>query len=133
MRSSRNSKRFPASAPASMTTRARLIEHGRRIRACLKQPEFAPVSVPAQITVLLALIEKLFDTVPLEKMKDAEHAAQEAAAKIPAEVSARFDTTDKLSDEDRKAVIDIARQALAPFQPTPESQVESEPKPADGK
>jgi F-type H+/Na+-transporting ATPase subunit alpha len=26
------------------------LEHGRRIRACLKQPEFAPVSVPAQIT-----------------------------------------------------------------------------------
>jgi F-type H+-transporting ATPase subunit alpha len=33
----------------------KIIEHGRRIRACLKQPEFAPVSVPAQITVLLAL------------------------------------------------------------------------------
>src|SRR5476651_2355512 len=31
------------------------IEHGRRIRACLKQPEFAPVSVPAQIVILLAL------------------------------------------------------------------------------
>ena len=27
----------------------RIIEHGRRIRACLKQPEFAPLSVPAQI------------------------------------------------------------------------------------
>ena len=27
----------------------KIIEHGRRIRACLKQPEFAPVSVPAQI------------------------------------------------------------------------------------
>jgi hypothetical protein len=31
----------PASAPAWMTTPAG-IEHGRRIRACLKQPEFAP-------------------------------------------------------------------------------------------
>ena len=27
----------------------KIIEHGRRIRACLKQPECAPVSVPAQI------------------------------------------------------------------------------------
>ncbi len=33
----------------------KIIEHGRRIRACLKQPEFSPVSVPAQITELLAL------------------------------------------------------------------------------
>ena len=30
----------------------KIIEHGRRIRACLKQPESAPVSVAAQIAVL---------------------------------------------------------------------------------
>src|SRR5476651_2239706 len=50
------------------------IEHGRRIRACLKQPESAPVPVPAQIAVLLALAAKLFDTVPIEKMPEAERA-----------------------------------------------------------
>ena len=97
------------------------IEHGRRIRACLKQPEFSPVSVPAQITILLALIEKLFDPVPIERMKDAEHAVHEAAVTIPAEVSGRFETADKLSDEDRKVIIEIARQALAPFQPKPDT------------
>ena len=48
------------------------IEHGRRIRACLKQPEFAPVSVPAQIAVLLALSAGLFDNVPLDQMTAAE-------------------------------------------------------------
>ena len=31
------------------------IEHGRRIRACLKQAEFTPVTVPAQVATLLAL------------------------------------------------------------------------------
>ena len=74
----------------------KIIEHGRRIRACLKQPEFAPVSVPAQIAVLLALTAELFDRVPLDQMTDAEHAVREAAADIPAEVRARFDTADKL-------------------------------------
>ncbi len=109
----------------------KIIEHGRRIRACLKQPEFAPVSVPAQIAILLALTEKLFDLVPLEQMTDAEHALREAAANIPAEVCARFDTADKLSDEDRKTIIEIARKALASFQPKPESKPEPkvEPKP----
>ena len=100
----------------------KIIEHGRRIRACLKQPEFAPVSVPAQIAVLLALTAELFDDVPLDRMTDAEHAVREAAAKIPAEVCARFETADKLSDEDRKTIIEIARQALARFQPKPESK-----------
>ena len=93
------------------------IEHGRRIRACLKQPEFAPVSVPAQIAILLALTADLFDAIPLDQMTDAESALREAAVKIPSEVSARFETAEKLSDEDRKTIIDIARQALASFQP----------------
>jgi F-type H+/Na+-transporting ATPase subunit alpha len=107
------------------------IEHGRRIRACLKQPELAPVPVPAQIAVLLALSAKLFDRVPLEKMTDAEHALCDAAAQIPAEVGERLDSTDKLSDDDRKAIIQIARESLARFQPNPEPQAPSQAAPKD--
>ena len=103
------------------------IEHGRRIRACLKQSEFSPVSVPEQIAVLLALTANLFDPVPLAQMADATHAVHEAAAKIPEEVRARFATADQLSGEDRKAVIEIARQALAPFQPKPAAKPEAKP------
>jgi F-type H+-transporting ATPase subunit alpha len=105
----------------------KIIEHGRRIRACLKQPEFAPLAVPAQITVLLALTANLFDPVPLEQMAEAGHAVREAAANIPAEVSARFETAAKLNDEDKKAIIEIARQSLAPFQPKPDPKPEVKP------
>jgi len=99
-----------------------IIEHGRRIRACLKQPEFSPVSVSAQIAILLALTAKLFDSVPLETMTAAEAAVRDAASNIPPDVCTRFETADKLSDEDRKAIIDIARTALAPFQPPAETK-----------
>jgi F-type H+-transporting ATPase subunit alpha len=92
------------------------IEHGRRIRACLKQPEFAPVSVPSQIAILLALSAELFDTVPLDRMTDAEHAVEVVAANIPVELNERLETEKKLSDEDRNAIIEIARQALETFQ-----------------
>jgi F-type H+-transporting ATPase subunit alpha len=95
----------------------KIIEHGRRIRACLRQPEFSPVSVPAQITVLLALTAELFDRVPLEQMTDAEQAVRAAAAEIPPPVRERLGTAPKLSDEDRAAIIAIARKALTPFQP----------------
>ena len=105
----------------------KIIEHGKRIRACLKQPEFAPVSVSAQIAILLALTADLFDPVPLDQMTDAEHAVRDAATKIPAAVCKRFDTADKLSDEDRKIIIDIARQAVAPFQPKPEAKPAGDP------
>ena len=100
----------------------KIIEHGRRIRACLKQPEFAPVPIPAQIAVLLALTAELFDPVPLDQMAEAESAVRAAAAQIPPEVCLRFESTEKLTDEDRAAIIQIARQALAPFQPKPEEK-----------
>ena len=104
----------------------KIIEHGRRIRACLKQPELVPISVPAQITVLLALTAELFDLVPMDQMKEAEHAVQTAATTIPPEVRARFETAAKLNDEDRNTIIEIARKSLAAFQPKPEAKAETE-------
>ena len=61
----------------------KIIEHGRRIRACLKQPEFAPVAVPAQIALLLALTAERFDPVPLEQMTDAGHAVRRGGGYHP--------------------------------------------------
>jgi F-type H+-transporting ATPase subunit alpha len=95
----------------------KIIEHGRRIRVCLKQPEFAPVSVSAQISLLLALTAKLFDPVPLNQMIDAERAVYEAAKSIPKKVSERFDSVSALSDDERNTIIEIARKALEHFQP----------------
>jgi F-type H+-transporting ATPase subunit alpha len=95
------------------------IEHGRRIRACLKQAECAPLSTSEQIIVLLALTAKLFDSVSLDQMPVAQEAIQKATAAIPAEVRARFESADKLSDLDRDAIIEIARHTLVPFQSEP--------------
>jgi F-type H+-transporting ATPase subunit alpha len=95
-----------------------VIEHGRRIRACLKQAQLSPVSMSAQITVLLALGAKLFDPVPLEAMSDAERAVRDAAQGIPAEVCARLETAAKLDDKDRDAIVALARRALVPFLPS---------------
>jgi F-type H+/Na+-transporting ATPase subunit alpha len=107
----------------------KVIEHGRRIRACLKQPELSPVSVSAQIAILLALTADLFDPVPLDQMIDAERAVREAAADIPADLCTRLETAAKLSDEDRGAIVAIARRALARFQPKPEASPNSKPDP----
>lgn len=107
-----------------------LIEHGRRIRACLKQSEFDPVSVPAQITVLLALSAGLFDTVPLEKMPAAEQAVRAAATNLPSELGSRLAGTEKMSAADHDALVSIARKALnesavgATLQPAPAQAVE---------
>jgi len=98
------------------------IAHGQRIRACLKQPQFDPVAVPAQIAVLLALTADLFDTVPLARMAEAQHAVQNAAAGLAAPLRERLFGENKLSDEDLKAVTDIADAALKGFLAQPDTE-----------
>jgi len=100
------------------------IEHGRRIRACLKQIESSPVPVPAQIAVLLGLTAELFDAVPLERMPEAEQAVREAAEAMPDELRARIEGIATLSGPDREAIVGIARLALAglPSTPAPRTQ-----------
>jgi F-type H+-transporting ATPase subunit alpha len=103
----------------------KVIEHGRRIRASLKQPELSPVPVRAQIAVLLALTARLFDEVPLERMTNAEQAVREAAENLPAELRERLESADELSGEDRETIVEIGRQALEAFS----SDAAREPKP----
>ncbi|ABI72894.1 alternate F1F0 ATPase, F1 subunit alpha [Shewanella frigidimarina] len=91
------------------------IDHGRRIRACLKQAESTPISMIEQIAVLLALTANLFDEVPLDVMSQAEHAVRAATADIPVEITARLASTEKLTDEDRDGILQPVRDALAPF------------------
>jgi len=100
----------------------RSIDHGQRIRACLKQSESQPVTLLEQIAVLLALTEGLFDRVPLEKMNDAEQALRKAAADIPADVMERLSTADKQSDADRTTILKVATRALAPFLEPPDAK-----------
>ncbi|MDR9502227.1 MAG: alternate F1F0 ATPase, F1 subunit alpha [Desulfurivibrionaceae bacterium] len=92
------------------------IQHGRRIRASLKQPEFSPISVPEQIIVLLALTQGLLDNVELDKMAEAEDALRRSVEELPEEVVERFFSADKLSDEDRQLVLDMADKALESWQ-----------------
>ncbi len=92
------------------------IERGRRIRACLNQAQSAPVPMPAQIAVLLALNEGLFDAVQFDKMMDAEREVREAAVQIPLELCNRLEAGDKLGVEDHDSIVDLARRALLPFQ-----------------
>jgi F-type H+-transporting ATPase subunit alpha len=90
------------------------IDHGQRIRACLKQPEFAPVSVAGQISILVALTSGLFDAAPLDKMQAAERAVREAAD-ASVEMHDRLQSGNKLSNEDLDSIIKLAGNAVAAF------------------
>ncbi|WP_404358653.1 alternate F1F0 ATPase, F1 subunit alpha [Methylotuvimicrobium sp. KM1] len=92
------------------------IEHGRRIRTCLKQPEFETFSVAEQIAVLLALTEGLFDTVPLDRMPEAELAVRDASRELPEALRQKLLSDESLSDSNRFAIVELAGKVLAPMQ-----------------
>jgi F-type H+/Na+-transporting ATPase subunit alpha len=46
----------------------KVIEHGRRIRAVLRQPQFAPLSLAVQVALLLAVAEGVLDDLPLDRL-----------------------------------------------------------------
>lgn len=93
-------------------TRRRL-DRGRRVREVLKQPQYAPIPVPEQIAVLLATVEGILDDLPLDRIGAAEDAIRTAVCdELPADVSRRIMSGEKLSDDDRAALRDLARQAV---------------------
>jgi F-type H+-transporting ATPase subunit alpha len=92
------------------------IEHGKRIRTWLKQNELMPMPVPQQIVVLLALTNRFFDTIPIDKIQDAEAALLKSTAEIPPEISKRLFTDKALSKPDSEAILLIARNTLDTFQ-----------------
>jgi F-type H+-transporting ATPase subunit alpha len=69
-----------------------------------------------QITILIALTTGLFDTVPLDRMKEAERSVQQAASTVPPEIQHRILGGDPLGSEDRKAILAVAANALVDYQ-----------------
>ena len=61
----------------------KIIDHGQRIRAVLIQPELEPASVPEQIVILVALTGGVLDSVPIDKMRDAEQALRKSVGGHP--------------------------------------------------
>lgn len=96
-----------------------IIEHGKRIRECLKQPELQHMSVSEQIILLLALTSGYFDKIPLEKIKDAETALLNGDNQFSAELLKGLMSDKALSDADKASILKVAGVILAPFEDKP--------------
>jgi F-type H+-transporting ATPase subunit alpha len=99
-----------------------IIARGNRIRMCLKQSESSPLSVPAQITILLSLTCGLFDAIPLSKMNAVQVILIALTNDFSDELKARINSIAKLSEKDKNQVLIMAKKALQDFsQITPDT------------
>lgn len=96
-----------------------VIEHGKRIRIWLKQPELHPLSVPEQLIVLLALTSGYFDSVPVDKMPDTQALLAKSSLTLDADLLKRLSSEDPMQPADKDALLASAKTVLAPFQSPP--------------
>lgn len=99
-----------------------VIEYGKRIRMLFKQPEMEPVSVPEQLIVLLSLTNGLFDTIPLEKIPEAEKRVQEKASQLDEGIVQRILSSEALSETDEEIILSVAKEALEPMMHTADAK-----------
>jgi F-type H+-transporting ATPase subunit alpha len=96
-----------------------IIDHGRKIRACLKQPASEPVALAEQIVVLLSLTNGIFDRVPLPNMKGAEQALRKMAAELPESIRLQFVSSSPLSEPATQLILQSAAEVIKPFTQKP--------------
>jgi F-type H+/Na+-transporting ATPase subunit alpha len=90
----------------------KVIEHGLRIRACLKQNEASPLSQIAQMLVLLSLKAGLFDAIDEEDMNAAQLSLINSIEQLPQELLSLLESDEKLKDADNTRLLEICRQVL---------------------
>ncbi len=88
------------------------IERGRRVRQILKQPQYAPIPVPEQIAVLVAVNEGVFDRLALDQIAQAETTARKAVIESCGDLCQKVLDGETLSDEDQKAIAQAAKAAI---------------------
>ena len=89
----------------------RQLTRGARLTELLKQPQFQPLSLGQQVTILYAGVNGLLDDVPVEKVLDFEKAFHEYMAAGNQDLVSRITTSGDISEDDEAAI----RQAVNDF------------------
>ncbi|MCI2393908.1 F0F1 ATP synthase subunit alpha [Aliiroseovarius sediminis] len=93
-------------------TRARLAR-GSAVRAALRQPERDPMAANEQLAVLIAAMEGLFDGMDEAGTKAAIQAIRDRVRVDDAGLAQTIADNDKLTDEVRAQIVDIAQDAVS--------------------
>ncbi len=101
---------------------AKVIEHGRRIRAVLSQRQFAPLSLGEEVALLCALDDGVLDTVPLDRIGAFRERLRPWLEAHYSDVLALDDAAEVLSGELRarlKAVLTALARAIGTAEAQP--------------
>ncbi len=93
-------------------TTLKVLEHGKRIRECLKQKECSPVSVTAQVLIFLALNNYFFDTYDQNELETIENAIIDISKIIPDSITSKLLGTKALNDDDKNYLLTLLKENI---------------------
>jgi F-type H+-transporting ATPase subunit alpha len=91
----------------------KVIEHGRRIRAVLTQPQYAPLTLAHQVAMLLALNEGLLDRLAVDKIGELRETCADWLQRRWAASAQRINATGELDVESRAALRALMEELVA--------------------
>jgi F-type H+-transporting ATPase subunit alpha len=97
----------------------RVIEHGRRIRAVLTQPQYSGLAMPYQVALLLALNEGMLDPLPLESIAQLRASLAAWLDEKGAALVARVRDTGELDQPTHAALRKLMAELIAQHQSPP--------------
>ncbi|MBU0965930.1 MAG: F0F1 ATP synthase subunit alpha [Proteobacteria bacterium] len=96
------------------------LERGKRVREVLRQSRYSPLKDYEQVAVMLALTEGLLDAIEVKEIKAAEQKITEKIFRDLPHICQKIRQGDKLSEDEKAALLASCRQAVAPIAGTME-------------
>ena len=94
----------------------RQLTYGQGLMRLLRQKQYHPLTQHEQVITLVAALNHTMESIPAEKISDAQHEMLAWFEEQDAALCQRIDSTGLLSDDDRQQIIDLARTFVAGYQ-----------------
>ncbi|MDX2421034.1 MAG: alternate F1F0 ATPase, F1 subunit alpha [Nitrospirota bacterium] len=88
------------------------IDHGRRVREILKQPQYQPLRVPEQIASLMAVKHGFLDQYPLSSIPQAEYLMHQIIRERASDLCEKITLGQQLTDAEYDTLGNILQEAL---------------------
>lgn len=102
----------------------RTLERGWRVREILKQGQYKPLRASEQIASLISVTSGSLDSVPIEKIREAEAVLLKAVNEHLPELCGRIEEGKKMEIVDRDHMVAEIKTAVAPLEETEEKDAD---------
>lgn len=85
-----------------------ILDNGERLTEALKQSQYKPQNVEKQVVFLYAVINKMLDQVPVNRIQEGERVLEQLIENYAPEVYVQIKTTGEMTDEIKQKIKEIA-------------------------